>query len=192
MKLILRSIAVLSLTAALPLAPSFAQTAGQQVVDTGGAAVGTVVRVDGGNVIVKTDKHEVALPKTSFTPNEGKLLFGMTAAQLNAATEQAMAAANAAVTPGASVFGSDGTLAGTIEELDTSLVKIKLASGQSVRIPRNGVSGSDKGAVLGITTAKLNELASQAAAPDADAAAADPAATPPEDASTAQTATDGK
>ena len=69
-------------------------------------------------------------------------------------------------TPGANVYGSDGTLAGTIESIDESLVKIKLANGQSVRLPRNGVSGSDKGAVLGVTTAKLNELASQAAGPD--------------------------
>ena len=47
MKLVLRSIAVLSLTALAPIAPSIAQTAGQQVVDTTGAAVGNVVRVDG-------------------------------------------------------------------------------------------------------------------------------------------------
>ena len=43
-------------------------------------------------------------------------------------------------------------------------MKIKLASGTSVRIPRSGVSGSDKGAMLGVTTTQLNELASQAGA----------------------------
>jgi len=118
MKLILRSIAVLSLTAAVPLAPSFAQAAGQQVVDTSGAAVGTVVRVDGGNVIVKTDKHEVALPKTSFTPNEGKLLFGMTQAQLNAEVEKNLAAAAALIAPGATVKGSAGAVVGTIDSVD--------------------------------------------------------------------------
>ena len=161
----LAKLAFAAAIAAAPLAVSNAVAAtpaevhpGMQVVDPSGGAVGTVTGVKGANLILKTDKHEVQLPLTSFTANQGKLLFGMTAAQLNAATEQAMAAAKAAVTPGANVFGSDGTLAGTIESIDESLVKIKLASGQSVRIPRNGVSGSDTGARLGITTAKLNDV----------------------------------
>ena len=157
---------------------------GMQVVDPSGGAVGVVTGVKGANLILKTDSHEVQLPMTSFTANQGKLLFGMTAAQLNAATEQAMAAASAAVTAGASVYGSDGTLAGTIEEIDQDLVKIKLANGQSVRIPRNGLSGSEKGAVMGITTAKLNELATQAAAPEAPAAPDTATTTPPQEAST--------
>jgi preprotein translocase subunit YajC len=166
----------------LPLSAAFAATPaevhpGMQVVDPSGGAVGMVTGVKGNMLILKTSKHEVQLPLTSFTANQGKLLFGMTAAQLDAATEQAMAAAKAAVTPGASVYGSDGTLAGTIESIDESLVKIKLASGHSVRLPRNGVSGSAKGAVLGITTAKLNELASQAATPPDPAAPATDTAT---------------
>jgi preprotein translocase subunit YajC len=168
----LAKLAFAAALAAAPLAISQAIAAtpaevhpGMQVVDPSGGAVGMVTGVKGDMLILKTNAHEVQLPMTSFTANQGKLLFGMTAAQLNAATEQAMAAAKAAVTPGANVYGSDGTLAGTIESIDQSLVKIKLANGQSVRLPRNGVSGSDKGAVLGVTTAKLNELASQAAGP---------------------------
>ena len=192
----LAKLAFAAALAAAPLALSSASAAtpaevhpGMQVVDPSGGAVGAVTGVKGANLVLKTDKHEVQLPLASFTANEGKLLFGMTAAQLNAATEQAMAAAKAAVTPGASVFGSDGTIAGTIESIDEALVKIKLANGQSVRIPRNGVSGSDKGAVLGITTAKLNELASQAAAPEQ---AADQATTPTQEDSAPQPASDGK
>ncbi len=38
-------------------------------------------------LILKTDKHEVQLPLSSFTANQGKLLFGMTAEQLNAAAD---------------------------------------------------------------------------------------------------------
>ena len=141
------AVAPLSLSAAFAATPAEVHP-GMQVVDPSGGKVGQVIGVNGANLILKTDKHEVQLPMTSFTASEGKLLFGMTAAQLDAATEQAMAAASAAVAPGASVYGSDGTLAGTIEEIDDALVKIKLANGQSVRIPRNGVSGSDKGAVM--------------------------------------------
>lgn len=156
--------------APVSLAPAFAATAaevkpGMQVVDPSGGRVGSVTAVKGDALILKTDKHEVQLPLSSFTAHEGKLMFGMTAAQLNAETEQALAAADAAVAPGAQVYGSDGTLAGTIEALDSEFVTIKLTGGETVRLPRSGVGGGDKGAVLGVTTAQLAELASQAAAP---------------------------
>lgn len=171
----LNRLARLTLAAALAaapatLAPAFAATAaqaapGMQVVDPSGGVVGTVIAVKADSLILKTDKHEAQLPLTSFTAHEGKLLFGMTAAQLNAETEAAMAAANAAVAPGAQVYGSDGTLAGTIDTIDTELVTIKLTSGETVRLPRSGVGGGANGAVLGVTTAQLTELATQATAP---------------------------
>lgn len=156
--------------APLSIAPALAATPaevapGMQVVDPSGGAVGTVIGVKGDNLILKTQKHEVQLPLSSFTASEGKLLFAMTAAQLDAETEAAMAEANAAIVAGASVYGSDGSLAGQIEAVDDSLVTVKLSSGNTVRLPRSGVSGSQNGAVLGVTTAQLNELASQAAAP---------------------------
>jgi preprotein translocase subunit YajC len=151
--------------AAAPLAFSAATSAtpaevkpGMQVVDPSGGAVGTVTSVQGDTLTLKAGTHEVQLPLASFTANQGKLLFGMTAAQL----EAAMASAQASVAAGANVYGSDGTLAGSIESVEDSLVTIKLASGGSVRIPRSGVSASANGAVLGITTAKLNELTTQA------------------------------
>lgn len=182
----------LALSPAVAATPAEVQS-GMQVIDPSGGAVGIVAGVKGDMLILKTDKHEVRLPLSSFTANQGKLLFGMTAAQLNAATEQAMAAAAAAVATGANVYGSDGTLAGTIESIDEKLVKIKLANGQSVRLPRDGVSGSDKGAVLGVTTAKLNELASQAASPDtATPAQADATASQPEPATAEPQAPSGK
>lgn len=176
--------APLAFSSAIAATPAEVQP-GMQVVDPSGGAVGMVTGIKGDMLILKTGKHEVQLPLTSFTVNEGKLLFGMTAAQLDAATEQALAAAKAQVAPGANVYGSDGTLAGTIESIDESLVKIKLANGQSVRLPRNGVSGSDKGAVLGVTTAKLNELASQAASADTATPPADSAAPQPQAAANA-------
>ena len=46
--------------------------------------VGTVTAIKGDNLVIKTDKHEVQLPKSSFTFANGKALFGMTQAQLNA------------------------------------------------------------------------------------------------------------
>jgi preprotein translocase subunit YajC len=172
----LAKLAFAAALAAAPLAffPAVAATSaevkpGMQVVDPSGGSVGIVTAVTGQTLTLKTGTHEVQLPLASFTANQGKLLFGMTAAQL----ETAMASAQASVAAGANVYGSDGTLAGTIESIDNSLVTIKLSSGASVRVPRNGVSGSAKGAVLGITTAKLGELATQA---NADTATPQPQA----------------
>ena len=175
----LRTFAFAVAIAAAPttLSPVLAATSaevapGMQVVDPSGNTVGTVTAVKGDALILKTDRHEVQIPLTSFTAHEGKLMFGMTAAELNAETEQTLAAANAAVTPGAQVYGSDGTLAGTIKAIDTESVTISLTGGEIVRVPRSGVGGSEKGAVLGVTTAQLGELAAQAAAP-AEAAASE-------------------
>lgn len=154
--------------ASLTFTPAAAATAaevrpGMQVVDSIGGAVGVVTAIKGDALILKTDKHEVQLPLSSFTASDGKLLFGMTAAELNAETEQALAAVNAAVAVGAQVYGSDGTLAGQIESLDDSMVTIKLTSGDLVRLPRSGVGGAENGAVLGVTTEQLNQLAAEAA-----------------------------
>ena len=158
MRLVLRSIAVLSLTVTAPLAPSFAQTAGTQVVDTSGGTVGTVVRTDGANIVIKTDQHEVALPKTSFTAHEGKLLFGMTQAQLNAEVEKSKAEAAKSVAPGVTVKGSSGAVVGTIDAVDGETITIKLATGSLVRVPRSGVAAGNGEVVIGLTAEELQAL----------------------------------
>ena len=162
MKLVLRSIAVLSLTVAAPMAPSIAQNAGTPIVDTSGGGVGTVVRVDGANIVIKTDQHEVALPKTSFTAHEGKLLFGMTQAQLNAEVEKSKAEAAKSIAAGATVKGSSGAVVGTIEAMDDDTITIKLASGSLVRVPRSGVAAGNGEVVIGLTA---EELQAQVPAP---------------------------
>ena len=171
-------LARIALAAALTVAPFSLATAvaaaasevtpGMQVVDPSGGAVGVVTSVKGDNVVLKTDKHEVQLPLSSFTAHEGKLLFGMTAAQLNAETEAALAAAESAVAVGAQVFGSEGAAVGQIEALDEEYATIKLSAGTSVRIPRSGIRGAPNGAVIGLSAAELAELAGQAAAPTAE------------------------
>ena len=134
-------------------------------MDTTGGAVGTVVSVNGDNVVIKTDKHQVALPKTSFTAHEGKLLFGMTQAQLNAETEKSLAAAAASIAAGATVKGSAGAVVGTIDTLDADSVTIKLQSGSLIRVPRSGVAAGGDGVVVGLTAEELEAQASASAAP---------------------------
>lgn len=135
---------------------------GMTVVDPAGGTVGTVTAVKGANLMLKTDSHELQLPMSSFTAAKGELLFAMTRAQLDAEADQQMAAAAAAVVVGADVYGSDGSLAGKIEALDDTLVTIKLTGGDIVRVPRSGVGGNANGAVLGVTTRQLDDLAAQA------------------------------
>ena len=164
--------ALAAVLAAAPLPAAFAAIPaevhpGMQVVDPAGGTVGMVTGVKGANLILKTDKHEVQVPLASFTASQGKLLYAMTAAQLDAETEKAMVAASAAVAVGAQLYGSDGTLAGQIEAIDDDLVTVKLTDGSSVRIPRAGVAGSAKGAIVGVTTAQLNEAAGQTSSPAA-------------------------
>lgn len=134
---------------------------GMLVVDPSGASVGTVVSVNGQQLVVKTDKHEVQLPATSFTASEGKLLFALTQAQLNAQTDQALTEANAKLASGATVYGQAGTAAGTIEAIDDTTVTVKLTSGKLIRMPRNAIAPGRDGAVLGVSAAELEKLASQ-------------------------------
>ena len=157
-----------ALLAAAPMAPAFAQATaavavGMQVTDAQGGQVGTVTALKGDNVMVRTDKHEVLLPKTSFTPNNGKLLFGMTQAQLNAEVEKSTAAADAALVAGATVVGLQGTPVGTIESIDAQNATLKLASGKSVTLARSGLRGNPDGTVtIGLTVEQLNAAVSQA------------------------------
>jgi preprotein translocase subunit YajC len=150
-------------------APAAAQKAaiapGTAVKDTAGGAVGTIARVDGDHVVVKTDRHEVRLPTSSFTPVEGGLLFGMTQAQLNAEVDKAKAAAGAKIAVGAAVTGAAGANVGTIAAVDAEWVTLKLTSGASVRLPRSAVAAGDKGVVTSVTAAELEAAAKGGDAP---------------------------
>jgi preprotein translocase subunit YajC len=136
-------------------APDTATRPGTQVVDVGGNIVGTVQSVQGNFLVIKTDRHEVRLPTSSFTPDKGKLLFGMTREALNLATDAMLAKA---FLPGAEVRGKNGTLAGHIEAINEEFVTVELEGGQSIRLPRDSVAPGSAGAVLGITVAELRQM----------------------------------
>lgn len=142
-------------------APVAAQSVGMQVVDTTGAQVGTVTAIKGDNIQIKTDKHDALLPKASFTLNNGKLLFGMNQAQLDAAIEKSEAAANASIAVGATVKGTAGSSVGTIESVADGKVTIALPSGKKIAIAQDGVRGNPDGTVtVGLTSAQIDALVS--------------------------------
>lgn len=139
-----------------PPAPVLATFAvGMLVVDTQGGAVGTITAVAADTVTVKTAKHEAALPKTSLTISEGKALFGMTQAQLDASVEQALAA-GPELKVGAPVKGAAGESVGTIEAVGGGSVTIALTAGQRISIPRSGIAlEADGSGRIGLTAAEL-------------------------------------
>ena len=132
-----------------------------QIVDTTGAPVGTVTAVQGDNIQIKTDKHEALLPKASFTLNNGKLLFGLTQAQLDSKIEESTAASQKAIVAGATVNGAAGTAVGKIEAVEADKVTIALASGKRIAVPSSGLRGNADGTVtIGYTAEQLDALVS--------------------------------
>lgn len=171
-----RIVGALTALGLMVAAPAVAQQAaakiGMQVVDTSGAAVGTVVGIKDGNLLVRTGKHEALLPGASFTADEGKLLFGMTQAQLDAQIEQSLAAANAAIVAGATVKGLSGTPVGTIEAVADGNATIALSDGKKIAVPQSGLRGNADGSVtIGYSAEQLQALV-QGAATSTDASAA--------------------
>jgi preprotein translocase subunit YajC len=158
MRLILGTFAALGVAVA---APAVAQSVGMQIVDTSGALVGTVTAIQGDNIQIKTDKHEALLPKASFALNNGKLLFGLTQAQLDSKIEESTAASQKAIVAGATVNGTGGAAVGKIETVETDKVTIALISGKRIAVPATGLRGNADGTVtIGYTADQLNALVS--------------------------------
>jgi len=156
MRLILGTFAALGIALA---APAAAQSVGMQVVDTAGAPVGTVTAIQGDNLQVKTDKHEVLVPKASFTLNEGKLLFGLNKAQFNAKIEESTAASAKAIAAGATVNGTAGSAVGKIEAVEGANVTVSLTSGKRIQLPATALRGNADGTVtIGYTAEQLDAL----------------------------------
>ena len=154
--------AVASAQPALAVQAQGAIVAGAKVNDPKGGEVGTVVKVDGQFVILKTDKHEARLPVASFTPHQGAFLVAMTRDELNAAIDKTLGEANQKIAVGAAVSGSQGGNVGVIDAMEGDLVTLKLASGVKVRLPRASLAPGPNGAVIGMTAAELEAAAAAA------------------------------
>lgn len=179
------------LAAPLIAAPAFAQAAapatppaaagqatisvGAQVSDTQGGAVGTITKVDGDYVILKTDKYDVRLPVASFTPTDKGLLLGMTQAQVNAAVEQAQANAGPILSVGAIVHDTSGGVVGTVKEFDDQFATLQLSSGL-IKLPVSAFGRGVSGPVIAMTAAEL-QAAANAQAPAQTSASTETTAT---------------
>jgi hypothetical protein len=160
MRLPVETLAIL-LLAASPAAAQAQDTIspGMQVTDPSGGSVGTVKAVQGTNLLVHTDKYDALLPKTSFTVASGKLLFGMTQAQLDSEIEKNLAASSAAITAGAVVKGLGGAKVGTIDSVADGKATITLEDGKKIAVPQQGLRGNADGSVtIGYSADQLEAL----------------------------------
>ena len=110
-------------------------------------------------MVLRTNKHEVQLPRASFTPHEGAFLIAMTQDELNAEVEKTLAKSDKKMAPGAAVTGSQGSPVGTIEAIDDQHVTLKLTSGKLVKLPKSGIAPGPNGAVIGMSATELEAAA---------------------------------
>lgn len=138
---------------------------GAKVLDTSGAAVGTIESIDGDFVVLATSKSKVRLPKTSFAMGPNGPVIAMTAAQIDAAVAQAAPSPQASVdkptvTQGATVSDMQGGSVGTISAVDAQFATVQLTSGGKVRLPINAFgAGSNGGLRIAMTAQQLSAAA---------------------------------
>lgn len=147
---------------ATPAAGAAQISAGAQVLGPDGGAVGTIAARGADFAVVKTDKHEVRLPRTAFAAGPNGLVIGLSRDQLNAQVDQAKAQAADALKPGAQVNGSSGAQAATVEKVDGEFVTVKLKSGKVVRLPKNAIAAGPNGLAIGLTAEQLEAQAAAA------------------------------
>ena len=166
---ILVVVALVGATAAMAQAPVAGLTVGAVVRDTAGAEVGTIASVTPQAVVVSTGTNKVAIPPASFGTGANGPVLAATKAQLDAAAEQAAAAAKAdliaSLVPGAEVRGTGGTVLGKVKATEGDIVIVETAKGE-VKVPAIGFTKGATGVVLGMSAADF----------DAAVAAAKPAA----------------
>lgn len=131
---------------------------GTTVTDPQGGEVGTITAIDGDNVLLRTDRHEVRLPASSFTATATGALFAVSRDQLNADLDRMKAQARAAFVVGANVHDRGGALVGPITVLDAESVTVRIGDG-IVRLPRAAVVAGQQGLVVGATLAELQAAA---------------------------------
>jgi hypothetical protein len=82
-------------------------TAGAQVADASGGAVGTIESVSGANAVLSTGTAKATLPMTAFAQGPNGLVIGMTKAEVEAAVAKASGGGQTAAASGPSAATSE-------------------------------------------------------------------------------------
>lgn len=166
LKTSLISLTLLAGTAALAQTPP-APAVGDTVFDSAGAEVGKVTENSARGTIVDTGTHKVAIPTASFARNAKGLVLAATKAQVDAfgqqAEDAAKAALAAALVPGATVSGINGTPAGTVKSVSGGLVEVTTPKGD-VKLPSTAIALVEGGLRIGMTQAEFDAAVTAAVA----------------------------
>jgi len=149
---------------ATPGAAGAQVTAGAQVMDSKGGAVGTIASVSGDVAVIDTGVVKASIPVASFAKSDKGLLIGMSKAELEAAAQGAQAQANAALKPGVAVMDAKGGSVGTIEAVEGDMITVATPNIKA-KLPKSAVAMGPNGAVISMTQAQLEAAAKGAASP---------------------------
>jgi hypothetical protein len=145
---------------------------GATVYGPDGGEVGKIERVSGDDVIVDTGTNHAALPSSSFAKGANGPRIGFTKVQLDAAikqaNDQAMAALQSALVPGAAVFGADDVQVGTVKQVKAEGSVVLSGATGEFALPKEQFHMGAKGVTVAYTSADL----AKALKPDAEAVAA--------------------
>lgn len=171
----LSPVAAIAQDVAAPVAALLAT--GAKVYAADGSEVGTVEKIDGGNVVIFTGKNRATLPASSLGKNDKGLLIAMTREQLDSAVEAANAKADAAMTaaliPDAPIKSSDGAVIGKVQKVEDGKVTIDLPTGSAIVLGKDQMRAGADGLSLFMTAAQFNSAVSAATQPQ-DSASAQP------------------
>ena len=136
-------------------------TVGTMVYGPQGNEVGTIESVTAGAVIVNTGTNSAALPPSSFVQGENGPVIGLTKEQLdeqlNQAKAEAAAKLAAALVKGATVYGHDGVMVGTVKDITPQGNVVIAHKIGDVPLPKAQFTTIDKGLALKFTAAQLDE-----------------------------------
>jgi preprotein translocase subunit YajC len=140
-------------------APTAQIQAGAKVSDTEGGEVGTITSIDGDFVILRTDRHEVRLPATSFAVGDNGFVMAMTRAQVNEAVERELANQGPVAATGATVHDTSDATVGIITETDDQHATLRLRSDRLVRLPLTAFARGPNGPVIAMSATELEAAA---------------------------------
>lgn len=134
-------------------------TVGASVVDTSGAAVGTIASVSGANAVISTGTSKASIPVASFAQGDKGLVIAMTKADLEAAVSKASKPAEIAV--GTPVSDQAGGSVGKVAAVAGDLVTVQTASSKA-QLPKTAFAQGPSGLVIAMTATQLDAAAKAA------------------------------
>lgn len=158
--------ALACMTIAAPvLAQNSGVTVGATVYGPQGSVVGTVEQVDGTNVVINTGNLTATLPAEAFSAGESGPTIGWDKAELEAAItaaeQEASAALEAALVPGAQVYSVDGQVVGTVSEVNAEgMVVVQHTTAGPIQLPKDQMTMQGENLTFLATAADLEAAVS--------------------------------